>query len=252
MRNPVIAGNWKMNMTVSETSEFVCEFLKRLKDFPDRVEVMLFPPFTSLSVLSTALRSSSVKVGGQNMHWASGGAYTGEISGKMLKDSGCECVIIGHSERRGQEDNLTINKKLHSAFSENLRPLLCVGETLEERESGSTLTVIETQLSECLQGFDRHQIVKLLIAYEPVWAIGTGQTALPDSAQEVHKQIREWVEGKFGIEAARNISILYGGSVKPENASDLLCQEDIDGALVGGASLKVHPFCDIINAIKNI
>jgi len=251
MRIPVIAGNWKMNMNVQEASDFAQKFILHLKELPRQAEVVLFPPFTSLSALKSALGShASVKIGGQNMHWASEGAFTGEISGKMLKESGCEYVIIGHSERRQIEDNLTINKKIASAINEKLRPILCIGETLHQREAGTTSKVIETQLSEGLKGFEQEQVKSLIIAYEPVWAIGTGKTAKPEEAQNVHKQIREWIGKEFGDLNRDNTPILYGGSVKPQNAGDLLNQEDIDGALVGGASLHVDSFCKIINAIN--
>lgn len=247
MRTPLIAGNWKMYKTVSETVEFIGE-LKRQLAGVGGVEVALCPPFTSLGAAAEALRGSNVALAAQNMHWEDQGALTGEISPVMLKEIGCKYVILGHSERRqffGETDE-TVNKKVKSALSHGLIPIVCVGEKLEEREAGTTEQVIKTQVSGSLAGLDAGQLAGLVIAYEPVWAIGTGRTASDADAQQVNAYIRRLLGEMAGPGAAGKVRIQYGGSVKPGNAAGLMSQPDIDGALVGGASLKVDSFIGII------
>jgi triosephosphate isomerase len=245
VRRLLIAGNWKMHKTVPEALELVRELKERLKGVNDR-DVLVCPPFTALYPVGKELEGSSIKLGAQNMFYEREGAFTGEISPVMLKDAGCEYVILGHSERRkifGETDEL-INRKVLSAAENGLIPILCVGETLEEREAGRTKEVVGRQVREGLKGFPAE--VELVIAYEPVWAIGTGRSATPEMAQEVHKFIREVLTELFGQKKAGKTRILYGGSVKPENAKSLLEMEEIDGALVGGASLKAESFEKIV------
>ena len=245
MRRLLIAGNWKMNKTVPEALELVRELKERLKGVEDR-DVLVCPPFTALYPVGRELEGSSILMGAQNMFYEEKGAFTGEISPVMLKDVGCSYVILGHSERRhifGESDEL-INKKVISAVNHDLIPILCVGETLEEREKGETRQVVERQVREGLKGLKPED--EFVIAYEPVWAIGTGRSATPEMAQEVHAFIREVLTELFGKEKAEGVRILYGGSVKPENAKGLLEMPDIDGALVGGASLKAESFSAIV------
>jgi len=245
LRRLLIAGNWKMNKTVPEALELVRELKERLKGVEDR-DVLVCPPFTALYPVGRELLGSSILMGAQNMFYEEKGAFTGEISPVMLKDVGCSYVILGHSERRhifGESDEL-INRKVISAVNHDLIPILCIGETLEERERGETRQVVERQVREGLKGLKPED--EFVIAYEPVWAIGTGRSATPEMAQEVHAFIREVLTGLFGREKAKGIRILYGGSVKPENAKGLLEMPDIDGALVGGASLKAESFSKIV------
>jgi triosephosphate isomerase len=247
MRKKVIAGNWKMNMDLHQSQKLVTEILNGLgKD--DKAEVIICPPFTSLSEVSSLLKGTQIKLGAQNMHFEESGAYTGEVSAEMLKSVGCEYVILGHSERRVifNESDEMINKKIKTAFAKNLKPVLCVGELLEQRESGKTLNVITSQIEDGLDGITSEQMKNIIIAYEPVWAIGTGKTATPEQAQEVHHFIRELVAKKFSSTISGNLIIQYGGSVKPDNSGELLSQKDIDGALVGGACLKADTFLSII------
>jgi triosephosphate isomerase len=238
----IIAGNWKMNKTVKESLEFISELNKRLK-FKNAVEVLLFPPFTSLYPVSDI--KGKITIGAQNFYYEDSGAYTGEISCSMLKNI-VKYLLIGHSERRQifKENNELINEKVKVAFKNDFTPLLCVGETLDERENGNTFKVIENQLTDNLKDISNSNIDKIVIAYEPIWAIGTGKTATPEQAQEVHNFIRNFLS-KIS-DNANTIPILYGGSVKPENSLELLSQNDINGALIGGASLKVEQFFDII------
>jgi len=248
VRRPLIAGNWKMHKTVPQALELVRELKERLKDVKDR-DILVCPPFTALHPVGRELKGSNISLGGQNMFYEKEGAFTGEISPIMLKDVGCTYVILGHSERRkifGETDEV-INKKVLSAVENGLIPILCVGETLEERERGETEKVVETQVKEGLKGVSPK--AELVIAYEPVWAIGTGRSATPEMAQEVHQFIREVLTELFGNEKAKTVRILYGGSVKPENAKSLLEMPDIDGALVGGASLKAESFEKIVRSI---
>lgn len=239
MRIPLIAANWKMNKTIFEASEF----LSGLKEhnFPTDREVVICGPYTTLGVLQQALSDSEINCGAQNMHWEDSGAYTGEISTSMLKDYGCEYVIIGHSERRQyyNETDEAVNKKVQAALQVNFTPIVCVGETLELRQAHQTAEHIKQQIKKAFIGIDSNDYKKLVVAYEPIWAIGTGETATPEQAQEVHAMIR----GIMGTDTR----IIYGGSVNSKNVSELMAQADIDGALVGGASLEVEEFSAIVN-----
>jgi triosephosphate isomerase len=249
MKKTLIAGNWKMYKTPSESIDFVEKLIKNLKNYEDR-DILICPPFTSLYPVSQIIKNSSVKLGAQNVYFENEGAFTGEISPIMLKDIGVEYVICGHSERRnifGETDEI-INKKVKKVTENGMRPILCVGEKLEEREKGQTFEVVENQIRNCLSNFK--DIEKLVIAYEPVWAIGTGKTALPQQAEEVHIFIRELIGKMYNNEIAENLIILYGGSVKPENIDQLMKEKDIDGVLVGGACLKIDSFLRIIDYRK--
>ncbi len=246
MRKPIIAGNWKMNKLTSEAVELAREVKNKAGTIADR-EIVLCPPFTVLSSVKEVIEDSSIKLGAQNMHWEVRGAYTGEVSPTMLKDIGCNYVILGHSERRQYfgEINETVNKKVKTAFSTGLIPIVCVGETLPQREKGETLTVIEEQVKTGLSGLTREEGKRLVVAYEPVWAIGTGKTATPDQVEEVQRFIRKSLGQMFGEENAQAIRILYGGSINPDNISALMSCENVDGGLVGGASLNVESFMKI-------
>jgi len=247
MRKPLIAGNWKMHKTIAETIEALNCLKRNLVDF-EGVDVLVCPPYTSLSDARDILLDSNINLGAQNMHWEDKGAFTGEVSPLMLKDAGCTFVIIGHSERRQHfhETNAAINKKLQAALKAGLTPIMCIGETLGEREAQKTITVVETQLSEGLCGIGSETLLKIVIAYEPVWAIGTGKTATPQQAQEVHAFIRSWIKERCGVDVAGQLRILYGGSIKPSNIQELMRQPDVDGGLVGGASLDCVSFTEIV------
>ena len=248
-RTPMIAGNWKMNLRHSEATALIKTIRQGIEGL-EGVEVLVAPPFTHLAVAREAIGDAPIFLAGQNMHWEMSGAFTGEISGRMLQGATCTHVILGHSERRTlfNETNETVDLKVRSATFLGLIPIVCVGETLEEREAGNTFDVLKTQLDGSLRNFKADQLMRpsTILAYEPVWAIGTGRTATPEQAQEVHRFIREWIETTFNTGTAAQVRILYGGSVKPENISDLMAQPDIDGALVGGASLKGDSFVQII------
>jgi triosephosphate isomerase len=249
IRKKLIAGNWKMNKTFAEAAELAREIVLAVANRPD-VDVVICPPFTALESVAKVVEGSAIKLGAQNMHHEASGAFTGEISAPMLRAFFATHVILGHSERRtlfGETDNF-INKKVLTALKNQLRPILCVGETLAEREAGSTLKVVQTQLEACLEGVSKELATNVIIAYEPVWAIGTGKNATADQAQEVHAFIRGLLTKIFGAQPAGRIRILYGGSMKPANAAELLAQNDIDGGLIGGASLEVRSFIDLINA----
>ncbi|MEK6235128.1 MAG: triose-phosphate isomerase [Planctomycetales bacterium] len=249
MRRQFIAGNWKMNTTRQEAVDLASGVAQGLADV-DGVDVGVCPPSVYLSAVSEVVKDSSVALGAQNMSDQSKGAYTGEISAAMLLDVGCQCVILGHSERRhgmGETDE-QVNKKALAALAAGLQPIICVGELLEEREAGNTEKVIQTQIQGSLAGLSTEQAAKIVIAYEPVWAIGTGKVATPDQAEAVHLHIRNLLETAFGDAVAQGIRIQYGGCVKPSNAAELLAQPNIDGALVGGASLKADDFLGIIKA----
>lgn len=253
MRKLLIAGNWKMNHAVAATVDF-CRDLRSLGLEGQRAEVLLFPPFTSIAAMVSLLQGTPVHVGGQNLHQESKGAYTGEISALMLKEAGCSHVLIGHSERRQYfyESDAGVNAKTRKALEYGLTPVICIGETLEEREKGVTNAVIKTQLSGALEGFAPDAVRKTVIAYEPVWAIGTGLTATPEQAQEVHRYIRKLLADTTGADCAELLRILYGGSAKPDNAEELLSETDIDGLLIGGASLKADDFYRIIEIADTI
>jgi len=247
MRTPFIAANWKMYKTVQEAVAFIKEFRSLVKDVHD-VEIVVAPPFTALRSAAEAAHGSSLGIAGQNLHWEREGAFTGEISAGMLKEAGAEYVIIGHSERRrlfGDTDQ-TVNRKLTTALAAQLTPIVCIGETLEERDANQTLDVLDRQIKQGLDGVSGEQFAASVIAYEPVWAIGTGRNATPAQAGEAHAHIRARLRQWFGGAAAEQCHILYGGSVKPDNIRELASLEDVDGALVGGASLDVRSFLEIV------
>jgi triosephosphate isomerase (TIM) len=247
MRRKIIAGNWKMNNDLNGTVDLISNLAKSLNT-NENCDIIVCPPFTSLSEANSQIKNTAIKLGAQNMYFENEGAYTGEISAQMLKSVGCEFVILGHSERRAifNESDSLINSKIKKAISSGLKPIFCVGESLEQREKGVTKDIIKTQVTEGLKDISSEEIKTLIIAYEPVWAIGTGKNATPEQAQEVHEFIRSLIKEKYSEEIAENMIIQYGGSVKPNNAKELLSQKDIDGALVGGASLKADSFLGII------
>ena len=248
-RKKLIAGNWKMNKTSADAVAFVKGIVAEIGRLTD-VDIIVCPPFTSLESVGKALEGSNVKLGAQNMHPAANGAYTGEISAGILRDTFARFVILGHSERRGYfgETDAFVNEKVLAALKSELKPILCIGETLAEREAGTTLQVVQTQLEAGLAGVTKAQATNLVVAYEPVWAIGTGKVATTEQAQEVHAFIRELLAKLFGAQAANKLRILYGGSMKPANASELLAQKDIDGGLIGCASLEIRSFVDLVHA----
>jgi len=247
VRKPIIAGNWKMYKTLTEAIELVNGLKRNLYDIIE-ADIVVCPSFVALDSVSEILIESNIDCGAQDVYWEKEGAYTGEVSAVMLKDIGCKYAIIGHSERRQyfNETNDTVNKKVKAALAAGLTPIVCVGETLTEREANKTFEVIKDHIQNGLSGITKEDILKIVVAYEPVWAIGTGKTATPGEAQEVHAFIRKLLADLWGKEAADSIRIQYGGSVKPDNAASLMAQEDIDGALVGGASLKVDSFTEIV------
>ncbi len=249
MIKPIIAGNWKMNKKVGEAVELVKE-LKLLVDGITQVDIIVCPPFTSLYSVSEVIKGSNIQLGGQNCYLKESGAFTGEISPQMLLDVGCQWTIIGHSERRQyfNETDSLLNQKLKYVVETGLKIMFCVGETLDERENNQTESVLRRQVLEGLRDLTQEQVKQIVIAYEPVWAIGTGRNATKEQAQEAHAFIRSLIEREFGKEVAVNIPIQYGGSVKPENAKELISQPDVNGFLVGGASLKADSFAQIIKA----
>lgn len=248
MRTPLIAGNWKLFKTVTEATMFV-EDLKPLVKHVQDVDVVIAPVFTALAAVATAKQGSQIQIAAQDCYWEAEGAFTGEVSPRLIKDVGCSHVIVGHSERRqyfGETDE-SVNKKTKAALSQGLVVLLCVGESLAEREAGDTFSVVQTQVVRGLQEVSNLELQNVVIAYEPVWAIGTGKTASDEQAQEVHAMIRKLVSKLYSSVEAEAIRILYGGSVKPDNIKGLMSQPDIDGALVGGASLKADSFAQIVS-----
>ena len=250
MRRKLIAGNWKMNNTNKEALELVKQLKDLVKDVKDR-DIMIAPTFTCLSDVNSAIKGSNIKLGAQNLYFEEKGAFTGQISADMLLAVGCEYVIVGHSECRdifGEKDEL-INKKVKRALDKNLVPVLCVGEHLEERENGITSNIVSGQVKEAFKGLSEAEAKKVVIAYEPVWAIGTGKTATPQDADDVHKTIRDTLKSIYNDSVAEGMIILYGGSVNEKNADDLLNMPNIDGALVGGASLIADKFARIVNYI---
>jgi triosephosphate isomerase len=247
MRQPVIAGNWKMFKTVHEAVVHVKELRSLTKDVVGG-EIVVAPPFTALHAVVEAARNSNIAVAGQNCHWEREGAYTGEVSARMVREAGAEYVIIGHSERRalfGETDE-TVNRRTRAALAEGLVPIVCVGETLEQRDAGQTLAVVDQQVQRGLDGVTADQVAAMVLAYEPVWAIGTGRNATPAQAGEVHGHIRMRLRSWWGVPAAEGCHVIYGGSVKPGNIAELRAVPDIDGALVGGASLDVGDFTKIV------
>lgn len=247
MRKPIIAGNWKMNKTISEACELVTALKGKVADVTD-VDIVVGPVFTVLSAVAEVIKGTNIKLAAQDMYWEESGAFTGEISPVMLKDVGCEYVIIGHSERRAyfSETNETVNNKVKAAHAHGLKPIVCVGEKLEERESGIMKDVIKDHVVNGLAGLTEDQMLNTIIAYEPVWAIGTGKTATPEQAQEVHAFIREILTETFSSKVAESVRIQYGGSVKPANVADLMAKPDIDGGLIGGAALDADSFTQIV------
>jgi len=252
MRTPLVAANWKMYKTVREAVVYVKEFRSLVKGVDD-VEIVVAPPFLGVAAAAEAARSSNVAIAGQDVYWEKEGAFTGEVSAPMLREAGAEMVIIGHSERRAKfaETDRDVNRKVKAALEAGLLPIVCVGETLEEREGGQTLAVLDRQISAGLEGLTVEQVSSLAIAYEPVWAIGTGRTATSAQAQEAHAHIRARVREWVGPAAADAVRIMYGGSVKPGNTTDLIAQADIDGVLVGGASLEPATWLAIVEARAN-
>jgi triosephosphate isomerase len=254
MRKKIVAANWKMNMTLGESRRFVESFLLDAAEIRD-VEIVIVPPFTALAEVTALLEKSgqSIKVGAQNMHWERNGAFTGEISAALLRDLFVHYVIIGHSERRrlfGETDEI-VNKKVRAAHDATLRPIVCIGETLEQRDKGNVEKILAIQLRGSLKDLTEKELQETVIAYEPVWAIGTGRNATPEQAQEAHAFIRKTLAGISDEATADRIRIQYGGSVKPENARELMSQSDIDGALVGGASLDPRSFAEIVKAARD-
>ncbi len=253
MRRLFIAGNWKMNLNRGQSLSLVQSLVESLRGVSD-VDIAVCPPAVYLGELGKALHATNIGLGAQNVNSKAEGAYTGEISCSMLKDVGCRYVILGHSERRaiyGETDSM-VNEKLHAVLAAGLTPIVCVGETLEQREAGQTQQVVRSQCLGSLAGLTEDQMLKTVLAYEPVWAIGTGKTASPAQAEEVHKDIRSLLEAQFSVGTAQKVIVLYGGSVKADNALELLSEPNIDGALVGGASLKQDSFEGIIKAATSV
>lgn len=253
MRVPLIAANWKMYKTVHDTFVYIKEFRNMVKDVED-VEIVVAPPFTAIHTAAEAARNSNVGIAAQDLYWEKEGAFTGEVSAAMIKEAGAEYVIIGHSERRRlfHDTDETVNRKTLAALGAGLTPIVCIGETLEERERGETLAVLDRQIKNGLDGITGDQVAALVIAYEPVWAIGTGRNATPDQANEAHAHIRSRLRQWFGGHAADQCHVIYGGSVKPDNAGALVSLPDVDGALVGGASLDVRAFFQIVSKSRQV
>ncbi len=252
-RQIVIAGNWKMHKTNSEAMQLANQIRIKTMDIT-KTRIIICPPFTALAPVFEIIGDSKIHLGAQNMFWEKEGAYTGEISAGMVKSTGADYVIIGHSERRqyfGETDE-TVNKKIKAALENGLKPIVCVGETLDEREAQITLKVVGKQIRGAFDGISAEQMNRIIVAYEPVWAIGTGKTATPEQAQEVHSEIRKLITEMYDSQVADRLIIQYGGSVKPANAESLLSQQDIDGALVGGACLKADSFSEIIHIAEKL
>ncbi|MBI4568128.1 MAG: triose-phosphate isomerase [Planctomycetes bacterium] len=256
MRRPVVGGNWKMHGTLQAARDLARALAARLGRQPAAgAEIVVFPPAVHLVAVVEELKGTAVGVGAQNAHFAASGAYTGEVSPTMILDAGAAWALLGHSERRhfeggAPEDDALLNRKLKAALAAGMRPVLCIGETLAERESGRTEAVLGGQLSGSLAGLSSEELVRTVLAYEPVWAIGTGKTATPETAQEAHAFVRRWLAGRFSAETAGEVRVQYGGSVKPENAAALMAMPDVDGALVGGASLAAAAFAAIVTAAR--
>lgn len=249
MRKKLIAGNWKMNLNIEQSQQLTSSLLEKLSDdIFKKADVVICPPFTSLFSVYDLIKNSNIKLGAQNIHYKDEGAYTGEISASMIKSAGCEFVILGHSERRQYfyETDETVNLKIKKALEFSITPIVCVGETLQQRESVIHENVVENQVINCLKDISSEQLENVIIAYEPVWAIGTGHTATPEQANSMHKKIRNVIENLYSSTSADSIKILYGGSVNEKNSKDLFSQSDIDGGLIGGASLKPDSFTAII------
>jgi triosephosphate isomerase len=255
VRKTIIAGNWKMYKTIAEAIELANNLKRELFNLDSQqIDIVICPPFTALSEVAQVMVDSNIQLGAQDMHWQDEGAFTGEISGLMLKDAGAKFVIIGHSERRQYfcETNESVNKKINSALKCGLIPIVCVGETLSEREKGRTFKILDDHVQNSLKDISDKDILNTVIAYEPVWAIGTGKTATPQEAEEAQKYIRDLLIKMYNKEIAQALRIQYGGSVKPENITELLQQPDIDGALVGGASLEFESFIKIVKKANQV
>lgn len=252
MRVPLIAGNFKMFKTVAETVAYITDLRALVKDARG-VDVVIAPPFTAIAAAANGVNGTGIGVCAQDMHWEREGAFTGEVSAGMLREAGARWVIIGHSERRTLfgETNGTVNKKTHAALTAGLIPIVCIGETLDQRDRNETLAVLDTQIKEGLDGLTGEQLSGMVLAYEPVWAIGTGRNATPAQAGEAHHHIRQRLKQWFGLDASERCRVLYGGSVKPDNIGRLISEPDVDGALVGGASLDAKSFFAIIAAVLN-
>lgn len=250
MRTPIIAGNWKMNNTMKESKELISNLKPLLID--TECEIVVCVPFTNIATVKNLIKGTKIQLGAQNVHFAENGAYTGEISADMLKELKVKYVIIGHSERREYfgETNETVNKKISTCLAKRLKPIVCVGETLDERQEGLTEEVLNKQITEGLKGFKSKDFDKIIIAYEPIWAIGTGKTATSQDANTTIKYIREVLKKNFSSKIAEKVRIQYGGSMKPQNASELMAMPEIDGGLIGGASLKAEDFAKVIEAAK--
>ncbi|MFN8006576.1 MAG: triose-phosphate isomerase [Terriglobia bacterium] len=251
MRRPIIAGNWKMYKTTGETSNFFQQLIPLVAQTM-HCDIVIAPPFTALAEAVRSSAGSNIAISGQNLYWEKEGAFTGEISAPMLADAGCRYCIIGHSERRQffGETNQTVRQKINAVLGSGLTAIVCLGEVLSERESNQTTSVIQTQFQEGFAGLTPQDFSRIVVAYAPVWAIGTGRTATPEIAAEVHQLIRQSAQELFGVDSAEHLRILYGGSVKPENIRGLMAKDDIDGALVGGASLKPDQFASIVNYLS--
>jgi triosephosphate isomerase len=248
MRTPLIAGNWKMYKTVADAVKYVKEFRSLVKDITD-VEIVVAPPFPALHAAAEAARNSNVAIAAQDLYWERDGAFTGEVSAPMIKEAGAEFVIVGHSERRTLfgETDATVNRKVSAAFAAGLTPIACIGETLDQRERNETFDVLDRQIKQGLDGITSDRMAQLVLAYEPVWAIGTGRNATAAQAGEAHSHIRQRLRQWFGVDAAELCHVIYGGSVKPENIRELIAHPDVDGALVGGASLEVQAFFEVVS-----
>jgi triosephosphate isomerase len=251
MRKKIVAGNWKMNLDLAETERFLGDLKKQV--FPENVSVIIAPAYTNLYHTFQSLREHPVRVAAQNMHQSENGAFTGEVSAAMLKSVGVETVIVGHSERRAyfKEDDAQLSEKVNTALANDMTVIFCVGEELTDRKSGAHFNVVASQLENALFHLSEKDWDHLVLAYEPVWAIGTGETATPAQAQEMHEFIRKTISEAYSEKVGNAVSILYGGSVKPDNASEIFGQSDVDGGLIGGASLEVASFMEIVNAFKN-
>lgn len=254
MRRFLIAGNWKMNCGPYDAAELLEGLKANKSEVSDQVDVLVCPPFVSIGMAVKYLYDTDIQVGGQNLHFEENGAYTGEISGSMLAESGCNYVIIGHSERRqyfGETDE-SVNKRVHKALEHKLAPIVCVGESLDQRKAGEHFDLVKKQVEAALDAVSDNDVLDVVIAYEPIWAIGTGETASPEQAQEMHQHIRKVLAELYEEDAAERINILYGGSMKPANAQELLSQPDVDGGLIGGASLDADSFSEIITIAEEL
>jgi triosephosphate isomerase len=254
MKNrPIIGGNWKMQKTIAESKSFIGELLTKIENMQEKVDIVIIPPFTSINTVSEALKGKKIYTGGQNMYCEEKGAFTGEISPNMLLDAGATYVVLGHSERRAifKESSELVSKKVKLSVKKGLKPILCIGETKDERISGKTEAVLKEQLTGSLNGITKEEMANIVIAYEPVWAIGTGLTATPAQAQDAHAYVRKLLASMYDESISKKTRIQYGGSVKPDNAKELFSQPDIDGGLVGGASLEVKSLVDIIKGAIN-